>query len=196
MICNYFAPRNEIASIRITKFAKYLIEAGYEVEVVTENPGTDTKDTMLLEGVRDIPVHYAEKGAGYLALERFYNKFVKPFSDKKYADLSSPKRYYIDKITGRREFLPFTVAYPFWGTLDHILFVSRQKSLFRSVKKYLRENAGRYDVCFSSYGEHFSHFCGLYVKKLYPHIRWIADFRDPVYQVKFNPAPEIGRAHV
>lgn len=189
MICNYFAPRNEIASIRITKFAKYLIEAGYEVEVVTENPGTDTKDTMLLEGVRDIPVHYAEKGAGYLALERFYNKFVKPFSDKKYADLSSPKRYYIDKITGRREFLPFTVAYPFWGTLDHILFVSRQKSLFRSVKKYLRENAGRYDVCFSSYGEHFSHFCGLYVKKLYPHIRWIADFRDPVYQVKFNPAP-------
>ena len=106
MICNYFAPRNEIASIRITKFAKYLIEAGYEVEVVTENPGTDTKDTMLLEGVRDIPMHYAEKGAGYLALERFYNKFVKPFSDKKYADLSSPKRYYIDKIIPAKE--PFS----------------------------------------------------------------------------------------
>ena len=189
MICNYFAPRNEIASVRITKFAKYLREAGYTVDVITENPGADTKDTLLLDGVRDIPLHYAEEGKGYLALERFYKKFVKPLSDKKYADLSSPKRYYIDKATGRREFLPFSVAYPFWGTLDHILFVSRQKSIFRSVKQYLRDNAGQYDVCFSSYGEHFSHFCGLYVKKLCPNIRWIADFRDPVYQIKFNPAP-------
>ena len=189
MICNYFAPRNEIASVRITKFAKYLTEAGYMVEVITENPGADTRDTLLLEEVRNIPVHYAEKRRGYLALERFYNKFVKPHSDKRYNDLSNPKRYYIDKATGRREFLPFTVAYPFWGTLDYILFVSRQKSLFRSVKKYLRENAEKYDVCFSSYGDHFSHFCGLYIKKLFPDIRWIADFRDPVYQVKFNPAP-------
>lgn len=186
MICNYFAPHNEIASVRITKFAKYLTEAGYQVEVIDEALKSPVKDSMLLKEVETIPVRHAEPGKAYLLLNRAYSRFLKPCHDRKYDDTASPKRRRKNPVTGGDEFVPFAVAFPVWGLLDHLLLIARQKSLFHSVKKYIRDNANRYDVCFSSYGEHFGHFCGLYLKKISPDIRWIADFRDPVHHVKFN----------
>ena len=36
IVCNYFAPENVIASVRITKLAKYLRYNGYDVEVMAE----------------------------------------------------------------------------------------------------------------------------------------------------------------
>lgn len=33
--CSIFAPDNEIASVKTTKIAKYLLKSGYDVEVIT-----------------------------------------------------------------------------------------------------------------------------------------------------------------
>lgn len=36
LVCNYFAPDNTIAAIRLSKFAKYLMEYGIKVDCITE----------------------------------------------------------------------------------------------------------------------------------------------------------------
>ena len=56
IICNYFAPDNTIAAVRITKIAKYLKRYGYDIVVVAENRQESIKDEILEKDAEDIKV--------------------------------------------------------------------------------------------------------------------------------------------
>jgi glycosyltransferase involved in cell wall biosynthesis len=187
VVCNYFAPENEIASIRMTKFTKYLARLGYRVEVLVEEKNLKLQDPILMEDVKGINIHYVTYSDPCIKVERIYNKFTKKHREKRFNDVSNRHRY--NSKTGRYDFLPFEMAYPVIGSADTFLRIYMQHDLFLSAKSFLKEVANRFDTVITTYGSFFGHFCGEYLKKINPNIIWVADFRDPVYRFNFNPLP-------
>lgn len=185
MICNYFAPENEIASIRLTKFAKYLVSKGYQVEVLSEKKELKVKDQILAEDAKSIPVHYVENSSLVKNIVKVYNFITKRYREKRYDDVSHRRVYNTE--TKLYEFVPFEIAYPILGTLDLFMFILRQYDLYLASKSFLQKRSVDFEVCFSSYGNHFTHWAGEYFKNVNPKGIWIADFRDAVYRLKFTP---------
>lgn len=185
LICNYFAPENEIASIRLTKFAKYLRKYGYDVHVLTEKKDLNMEDDILKNDVEGIPVTYVENSSWIRSLDDWYARITKKYREKKYNDVTSRMRY--SKKAKAVMFYPFEKMYPVIGTIDMLFKMIKNHNLSKNARKYLRKNSQEIDVCFSTYGNYFGHFAGHYLKKCNSKIRWIADFRDPVHQFMFDP---------
>lgn len=184
LVCNYFAPENEVASIRLSKFAKYLKRYGYKVSVLAEKKTLNMKDNILQKDVEGIPVKRVENSALMKKIDALYSGITKNYREKKFADVSSRMKY--NRKAGRIIFYPFEKMHPILGTFDYLLKMIKQFDLFCSAKAYLIGQKD-VDVCFSSYGGYFGHFAGSFMKKRNPGIRWIADFRDPVYRFNFDP---------
>lgn len=181
MVCNYFAPDNVIAAVRITKIAKCLSQNGYEVTVIAEQR-QDIEDEILKRDAEGIKVIRVNNSAGTLKLISFYDKVITPIKRKKYDNLNN--RIKINPRTGKSEFYPFQTAYPFMGSLDYLMETIRQYDLFRAAKRYLSDYLN-VDYVFTSYGNFFGLFTGAYVHK--KHIPWIFDIRDSICQYKFTP---------
>lgn len=175
---------NEIAAVRPTKFAKYLKRAGYDVQVLAEKGETSVKDIILEEDKKDIPVTYIEASKWVVSFEKWYQKITKKYREKHYNDLSSRIRY--NKKIGMEVFYIFEMLHPVLGTMDHLVRWMRELNLAKNARFYLKENANNIDICFSSFGWYFGHLCGAYIKKKNSKIRWIADFRDPVYREDYG----------
>lgn len=186
LICNYFAPENRIASIRLTKFAKYLREYGYQVRVLAEKVNFDIKDDILEKDAEGIPVTYVENSLWVNTLDKWYSRLTKNYRDKRYNDVSSRMRY--NRKAKTVMFYPFEKMYPLIGTADSLLKMLKNYDLYRNSRKYLKKCERGVDVCFSTSGSYFGHFAGNYLKKINHRMKWIADFRDPVYQFTFTPA--------
>lgn len=184
IICNYFAPDNEVAAIRITKFAKYLKENGYEITVITESKQNLKQDEILKADAEGIKIIYASNSPWLLHMIRFYKKIIKKPKNKRYENMDD--RYCLNEQSGNVEFYPFETAHPVIGSVDYIVELARQYNLFLSVKKALKLQK-QVDCCFSSYGGYFSIFAGIYFKKNNPGTKWIFDIRDAVCQKKFTP---------
>lgn len=185
LICNYFAPENEIAAIRLTKFAKYLKRSGYHVEVLAEKKDIEVKDVILEEDAEGIPIHYATPTERFLKLFNAYKKFTNTYREEKYADTSWRKIFH--KELDRWEFIPFEIAYPGLGGMDRFFEIWQGYDLACSCKVFLKERAKEFDICFSSHGNYFGHFAAHYLKKVCSEMIWIADFRDPVNCILFTP---------
>ena len=80
IVCNHFAPDNTIAAIRITKFAKYLQEHGYEVTVIAEHKDDDIEDEILKKFcyVAEYNARSANKEVEFL-MKRHIVKFEKAY---------------------------------------------------------------------------------------------------------------------
>ncbi|MCI8724724.1 MAG: glycosyltransferase family 4 protein [Hungatella sp.] len=181
MVCNYFAPDNVIAAVRITKIAKYLNQRGYEVSVIAEQR-QNIEDEILGRDAEGIKVIRVNNSAGVLKFIAFYQKIIAPIKSKKYDNLDN--RVKINPGTGKNEFYPFQTAYPFIGSLDYLMETIRQYDLFWSSKKYLSEYLN-VDYVFTSYGSFLGLFAGAHMHK--KHIPWIFDIRDSICQYKFTP---------
>ena len=72
----------------------------------------------------------------------------------------------------------------FLDSLRFMSFLINMADQFLYIKKALKKKnyIQRYDVVISTYGPISSHFIARKLKMRQPHILWIADFRDPVYQ--------------
>ena len=184
MICNYFAPDNAVAAIRLTKFAKYLSEYGYEVDVLTEYKKNQIEDEILANDAKSIKVHYVYLNRIRRRLINICFAVMKPIKDPLFNDKTS--RTLINPETGLQRFMTFEERYPLVASIDYFTYLSIQKGLFRSAKRFLRVASG-YDYCFATYGNSFGPLAGLFYKKHHPETKLIADFRDPVYQKKFTP---------
>ena len=184
LVCNYFAPDNAIAAVRTTKFAKYFRKNGYEVTVLAEQHEGILQDNILekdAQGIEIIRINNTRKAKVVISL---YDKLISPIKNKRLNNLDNRMR--INKKTGKYEFYPFQVAYPFLGSLDYLVELFRQYNLFKQAKKHLNN---RQDISyfFTSYGDYFSYYVGKYLKKKYQNIPWIFDIRDSIYQYKFTP---------
>lgn len=185
LVCNYFAPDNTIAAIRISKFAKYLKEYGVKVDCITEKKKGFPEDELLKKDMRDIEILYASNSAIFLGFERIFKKCIAPFKEKRFRNLNNRKK--INPRTGHVEFYPYETAYPVLGSMEYIVGQIRQIDLYRSIKKYLKESE-EYDYLITSYGDSFSYFAGKYFHKYHRKAIWIFDVRDAIYRYKFIPS--------
>lgn len=184
IICNYFAPDNEIAAVRLTKFAKYLSESGYLLTVIAENRERIVEDSILREEINGIQVKRISNSDR--AQKRLFNykKLIEKIKKKKYDNLENRMKF--NKNSGKYEFYPFETAHPIIGSLDYLAELYRQYDLYKEGKSLLKQEQD-YDVCLTSYGGYFGLFSGAYLKKKRPDYMWILDIRDPICRNKFTP---------
>ena len=184
IICNYFAPDNTIAAVRITKIAKYLKRYGYDIVVVAENRQESIKDEILEKDAEDIKVIRVANSNHVKKAFSLYQQTMSYIKKPKYDNLDNRVR--INPKTGKNEFYPFQTAYPFIGSLDYLAEIIRQYDLFKESKKFLTQIKD-IDYIFASYGGYFGLFAGAYLHKKHGDIPWICDIRDAICNYKFTP---------
>lgn len=183
IVCNYFAPENAIAAVRVTKLAKNFKNNGYSVTVLTEKKDNKIVDETLQSDAEGIEVLYAENSSKNKDFCKWYSRLMKSAKEKRMARLDNRER--INPQTGNLEFYPFETAYPVIGSLDYIVGLLRQYDLaWRSIPKV---NIKEYDFLITSYGDMSSYFIGKRLKKRNKDILWVFDIRDAIYRYKFTP---------
>lgn len=184
IICNYFAPDNVIAAVRITKFAKYLMRSGYKVTVIKEKHSDILKDEILERDAIGAEVIYAENTLGFKKFHGLYKKIIQPLKDKRMNKLDD--RIRINPRTGYKEFYPYETAYPVIGSVEYVVEQLRQKNLCHSINKTLK-SMDDCDALFTSYGDSFSLYAGKKYHKYHANVPWIFDIRDAIVRYKFTP---------
>ena len=174
IVSYFFAPKNEIGAVRLSKFTKYLVRLGWEVDVVTfkANPFLkleSTVDTTLeCEEFNRVKIHYSEFP---IFLKRLYKL------------RSLIGNYIMDNVEGQvikdnvnKETISIFQKY---SLLPLIKLLVQTKSFTNSGKSAagLKDN---YDVIFSSYGPYSMLELGEYYSKKYPKAVYIQDIRDDI----------------
>ena len=85
LVCNYFAPDNTIAAIRLSKFAKYLMEYGIKVDCITEKKENYPEDKLLKDDVHGVHTVYASNSKIFL-------KYILTFFDMEHILSSDSKK--------------------------------------------------------------------------------------------------------
>lgn len=141
---------------------------------------------VRLKGLLDA---FAKRGTIYV-----YTK-NEIFRDNAYIDVNSPsstKKYFSETT---KSTMPFTFAFKIVKSFPTNLVFSKTNlfyviKAYRSVSKLVRENNNVY--LFSSYSPIQDHLIAYLLKRKFPHVRWIADYRDlyiePLYQDVFFPS--------
>ena len=186
IISPYFAPENTIASVRFTKFAKYLSKMGYQVSVICcREMATDKKDRILSDdcaGIKEIyqlkPVSISAKLSKVYSLLQGRNETDdKKKTQSKNADADSQTNKnssMFDKVTGSKVYQ--YAAEMWWYTMEYV----QAYSFIRFYKKN-SSKLGRFDCVISSYGPSSSHIFASYLRRKHYCRKWIADFRDVIY---------------
>lgn len=182
-VCNYFAPENTIAAVRISKLVKYFRVAEYDVDVLTERKDNIIVDETLIDDVKGVRVLYAENTSTCKKICNLYAHLIRPHKEKRFKKLD--KREKINPKTGNIEFYPFETAYPFIGSLDYLVGQYRQINLANSAKNAI--DSCVYDIIITSYGDSFSYFVGKQFAASHKNVPWIFDIRDAIYRYKFTP---------
>ncbi len=176
VIAQYIAPLNAVAAIRWTKLAKYLTRNfGYKIDVITnvddllkdkKGPYPSVKDSLLLKdrscfnNYYDISIPflvYALENVRYMA-KAFLNKNGNEDIKKK-----NPTNDPQDTYKLREK------AVELYGDL----YLKAQCQKPPSNIDY-----SQYDVIISTYGPLWTHVMAGQLKNRFPHLIWIADFRD------------------
>lgn len=163
IISEFFAPVNRIAAVRPTKFAKYLSLNGFQVDVLTRKFTNIEKDNLLegdLKYVNKIIYNQNNKIVFFL-----YNCF--------------------QQVNGK-----LNSVFRTWTNLKICSFlglISTELLDYDYYKQAIKSLNFSYDIVLSSYGPLSSHYIALDIKKRFPGIIWIADFRDPLLERLFGP---------
>ena len=171
IISYFFAPKNEIGAVRISKFVKYLVRLGWEVDVVTYKPNpylpleSKQDTTLMCEEFNEISINNIDFPRSLNILYKLREQIGKSNLSNKnnsYANLEiKPTVLNLNKILSTYKFLLTTYTFT------------------RAGKKVsnLKDN---YDVVFSSYGPYSMLDLGLYYSKKYPTAVYIQDIRDDI----------------
>jgi len=174
IVTEHFAPNNEIAAVRITKFAKYFKLKGFHVGVVTRSLRSheiidpiltgdlkyiDEYVVIVLKSILTQKISYVSKKAGGVEGNSSENGIVTDLINKL---LSLLIAYYI-KVK-------------FAGSLDFYL----KKLFIKKAKKHVKLLSKTYDVILTSCGAFSVNVLGISAKRSNPNIKWIADILDPL----------------
>ena len=70
-------------------------------------------------------------------------------------------------------------------------------NMYRYIKwTYKKFKEGNYDAIYTSSVPGISHLCGKYIKKRYPHIKWIASFSDPIKGSPYKDDPDLKKRSI
>jgi hypothetical protein len=165
LIVSYlFAPENAIGAIRPTKIAKYLSKKAYDITVITTS-NKQKYDSIfekdLLEINKIIELDHSDK---------YKKKFIKKNPE---SDLlrSSKEKHNKIKFQELRFFK------------RQLLLFLKSKDFFDQFKNLVKKkeiDISTYDYLYTTYGPVSSTLIGLWLKRKYPQLKWINDFRDPM----------------
>lgn len=177
IISEYFAPVQEIASIRWTKIAKYL-KSGHDVEitVLTNKKNYFDKKLEIPISRKDIllekelvmidKVLEGDYGKLCILYYKIRNKLKgtekndKKMTEKRNDEMKKGKECFRDILS-------------FWNNIIKDFIMTRQ------VMKMVSKSFFDFDVIISTCGPAWTHRIAEKLKKRNPKVFWIADFRDP-----------------
>ncbi len=180
IVSYYYSPANIIGAVRASKLSKYLLELGYDIEVVCSNDNrllfvhdkvrddeTLIKDTQKVSKIVVRHSFVYEKVA--ISLRQISKRYFSSKNPMQTIDSSIPKRTYQFKKKALHVVLFF-------------MSIIQDYDFLFQVRREIKKRKKNYDVIITTYGPLASHFVGIFMKKKYSSIKWIADFRDPIAQ--------------
>ena len=177
LIVSYYWPPSGGSGVqRWMYFTKYLQSFGIEPIIVTIDPKSasyNTFDESLLKEVSSVRTIHTQGGFQILKL---YSFLKSGSANKKIptGNLGSKAPSFFDKIASKvraNYFIPDAR-------------VSWNKKALPEIQKTIKEEG--IDLFITTGPPHSTHLLGLAVRKSFPSIKWIADFRDPWREVYYN----------
>lgn len=176
IITYYWPPAGGSGVQRWLKFVKYLTKKNYHCIVYTpENPETPVIDNSLL---KDIP----DKN-----YEVIKTKIIEPYSAYKILTGKSPnEKITVSFLNEKKQSHSLFENISKW--IRGNIFIPDAKMLWikpsvRFLSNYLKNKP--VDILVSTGPPHSMHLIALNLKKHFPNIKWIADFRDPWTNIDF-----------
>lgn len=168
IVTHYFPPLNAIASLRPLSFVKYFTQNGIDVTVLTTQKN-NSEGSLDLEGYSHPRLNIIEVPYQPLAFWR-KPQVASTQSIDKIETVSRKPSMLVKVLTGLRK----------WGTSSLGSIVDYQ---FFWTGKALEEfdrlhKKNPVDVMISTFSPPAAHFIAWKVKRKYPRIKWVADYRD------------------
>lgn len=173
IITYYWPPAGGPGVQRWLKFAKYLPEFGWKPTVfIPENPSYPLLDESL---EKDVPKE----------LEIIKTKIWEPYQLAEKLNKSNKKfkagQFDVGQNQSWKSKLSIWVRGNFFIPDARVFWV---KPSTKYLKKYLSEN--HFDALVTTGPPHSLHLIGLGLKKEFPGLKWIADFRDPWTEISYH----------
>ena len=150
LISELFYPINRIGALRPSKICKYLIDRGYDIDVITAYPSEGIYNS---DHCKVFPLRKASLKINNSVESTRYIKWNGKFMNQ----LRYLKRTVLSYRAGKK-------------------YAQKAIAIFESGTL----NAEDYDACFTTYGPVSSILIGLELKRKYHIKNWICDFRDPM----------------
>lgn len=172
IITYYWPPAGGPGVQRWLKFAKYLPEFGWKPIIFTpENPSYPLIDESLMKDVpEDLEIIKTKIWEPYQLAEKL-NKSNKKFKAGQF-DVGNNQSW--------KSKLSIWVRGNFFIPDARVFWVNPS---VKFLEQYLKIN--NIDVVVTSGPPHSLHLIGLSLKKTFPNMRWIADFRDPWTEISY-----------
>ena len=172
IISYYWPPAGGPGVQRWLKFVKYLPEFGWEPTVfIPENPSYPIVDDTLEKDVsKNLEIIKTKIWEPYQIAE-FFGKDNKKFK---------AGQFDVGKNQSLKSRLSIWVRGNFFIPDARVFWVNPSVNY---LKKYLKEN--HFDALVTTGPPHSVHLIGLNLKKEFPNLKWIADFRDPWTEISY-----------
>lgn len=172
IISYYWPPAGGPGVQRWLKFVKYLPEFGWKPTVyIPENPSYPIVDGSLKNDVDpDLEVIKSKIWEPYQIAE-FFGKENRKFK---------AGQFDVGKNQSWKSRLSVWIRGNFFIPDARVFWV---KPSAKFLKKYLTEN--HFDAFVTTGPPHSLHLIGLELKKIFPELKWIADFRDPWTEISY-----------
>ena len=172
IITYYWPPAGGPGVQRWLKFVKYLPEFGWEPTVfIPENPSYPIVDDTL---EKDVSIN----------LEIIKTKIWEPYQIAECLGKDKKKlkagQFDVGKNQSLKSRLSIWVRGNFFIPDARVFWVNPSVTY---LKKYLKEN--HFDALVTTGPPHSVHLIGLNLKKEFPNLKWIADFRDPWTEISY-----------
>ena len=172
IITYYWPPSGGPGVQRWLKFVKYLPEFGWKPTVfIPENPSYPIVDESLSKEVSDELEIIKTKIWEPYQIAEFFGKDNKKFKAGQF-DVGNNQSW--------KSKLSIWVRGNFFIPDARVFWVQPSAKF---LKKYLKEN--HFDAFVTTGPPHSMHLIGLELKKEFPRIKWIADFRDPWTEISY-----------
>ena len=172
VITYYWPPAGGPGVQRWLKFVKYLPDFGWKPTIfIPENPSYPMIDETLVKDVSDDLEVIRTKIWEPYQLAEFFGKDNKKFKAGQF-DVGTHQSW--------KSKLSIWVRGNFFIPDARVFWV--QPSV-KYLKKYLKEN--QFDAFVTTGPPHSMHLIGLKLKKEFPQLKWIADFRDPWTEISY-----------
>ncbi|CAA7390030.1 glycosyltransferase family protein [Chryseobacterium fistulae] len=172
IITYYWPPAGGPGVQRWLKFAKYLPDFGWKPIIYTpENPSYPLLDESLM---KDVPEN----------IEVIKTKIWEPYQLAEKLNKSNKKfkagQFDVGKNQSWKSKLSIWIRGNFFIPDARVFWV---KPSVKFLEQYLQENQIEFVV--TSGPPHSLHLIGLDLKTKFPHLKWIADFRDPWTEISY-----------